>query len=92
MSDIWTKSKWTMEQLDRQTVEFQFPVRHGALHGFGEFLVRQNPDGLLAIDILVDMQGKAGTWNQTRYHVPQSGVDRIEDHPDLSRAHFRLFE
>jgi hypothetical protein len=34
MDDIWTTSKLTMEQFDRQAVEFQIPARRGAVHGF----------------------------------------------------------
>ena len=80
-----------MEQLDRQTVKFQIPARRGAIHGIGEFLVRRSPGGFLAIDILFDTLVATETWEQCRVHVPQTGVDCIEVHPDQSVAHFRLF-
>ena len=91
MEGIWTKSKWTLEQLDGHKVEFQFPTRHGTIHDTGEFSVRRNPEGLLAVDILIDVSMGVGKWEQYHLRVPQSGVRRIEKHRDQSIAHFRLF-
>ena len=91
LKTIWTKSKWTYQDLEGKTVEFKIPARGGIVHGLGKFLVRQNPDGLLAIDAATDIQGKH--WAErifTRYQIPQLGVDRIERHPDQSVAEFLL--
>lgn len=91
MDTIWTKSKWRLEDLDHKTVEYRIPIRAGIAHGVGEFWVNRNSNGMLAIDLVTDEQ----TWNgaarvQTRYHLPQIGVDRIERHPDSSIASFNL--
>lgn len=91
MEIVWTKSKWKKDELDHKTVEFRIPTQKGVVHGIGEFWVRQNPDGHLAIDTVTDIQGR--TWAeriQTRYFLPQEAVDHIESHPDQSIAAFRL--
>ena len=91
METIWVKSKWSLEELDRKTVEFRMPIRNGTIQGIGEFWVRPNPQGMVAIDIVTDENGR--NWAervQTRYHLPQVAVERIERHPDSSVAPFRL--
>jgi hypothetical protein len=91
MNIIWTKSKWKKDDLDHKTVEFRIPTDRGIDHGIGELWVRQNPAGLLVIEVVTDVQGKDWAERiQTRYFLPQSGVDRIERHPDQSVAVFRL--
>ncbi|MFZ0826694.1 MAG: hypothetical protein WAO02_04650 [Verrucomicrobiia bacterium] len=88
---IWTKSNWMYDELENQTVEFKIPARGGIVHGLGKFLVRKNPDGLLAIDATTDTQGRDPTERVfTRYHLPQIAVDRIERHPNQSVAMFQL--
>ena len=91
MEDIWTKSKWTREQLNGRKVEFQFPTCYGTIHDIGKFSVHRNPEGLLAVDIVVDVMMGIGKWEPYRIHVPQSGVRRIEKHRDQLIARFRLF-
>lgn len=92
MSNIWTKSKWTKDQLDHQRVEFRIRTERGIEQGVGEFVVRQNPEGLLAIEIVADMPGRDWAERvQTRYCPKQDGVLRIQRHPDKSVAAFRLF-
>ena len=91
MDTIWTKSKWSYDDLNDKTVEFRIPARGGMVHGLGRFLVRRNPDGLLAGDATTDIEGR--DWAErifTRYHLPQVAVDRIERHPDQSVAAFLL--
>jgi hypothetical protein len=91
METSWTKSKWSQDDLSGKTVEFYIPARGGNVHGLGKFLVRQNPEGLLAIDATTDIQGRE--WAEriiTRYHLPQIAVDRIERHPDQKVAEFLL--
>mgnify|MGYP001600516842 CR=1 FL=1 len=88
---IWTKSKWTLAELERKTVEFRIRREAGTASGLGEFLVNQNPDGLLAIDIATDEPGRNfGERIQTRFPLPQSDVDRIRRHPTPTVAEFQL--
>jgi hypothetical protein len=89
-TEIWVKSKWSMEELDRKSVEYSIPRESKPLHGIGEFLVKRNPEGLLAVDICTFGQQTPAEINEKRYHLPQPAVDRIEKHPDQSIAHFRL--
>lgn len=91
MDAIWTKSKWRKDDLDHKTVEFRIPTQRGIEHGIGEFLVRQNPAGLLAIEVVSDVRGTDWLERiQTRYYIPQVGVDRIERHSDRQVAEFQL--
>jgi hypothetical protein len=71
VADIWTKSKWTLEQLDGQKVEFQFPTHRGTIHDTGKFLVRRNPEGLLAVDILIDVAMGIGKWSSIASMCPE---------------------
>lgn len=91
MEPIWTLSKWSMEQLDHKTVEFYLPSERGIVRSVGEFCVSQNPQGLLAIDVVVDLPKSPVERTQTRFHIPQVGVDAIEKHVDPAVAEFRLF-
>jgi hypothetical protein len=91
METIWTKSKWNKDDLDNKTVEFRIPTQRGIEHGIGAFWVRQNPAGLLAIEVVTDVQGKDWLERiQTRFYLPQIGVDRIKRHPVQKVADFRL--
>lgn len=93
MDSIWTKSNWTKEQLDRKAVEFRVQTERGIEHGIGELWVRQNPDGLLAIEVVTDVPGRDWAERiQTKYFPTQAGVLRIERHPDQTVAAFRLFD
>jgi hypothetical protein len=93
METIWSKSKWTKEQLDHQKVEFRIRTKRGIEHGVGEFWVRRNPEGLLAVEIVVEGQGSSWAERiQTRYYPHQAGIDGIERHPDQGIAAFRLFD
>jgi hypothetical protein len=93
METTWIKSNWTKEQLDHQTVEFRLHTDRGVEHGVGEFWVRQNPQGLLAIEVVTDQQGRDWAERvQTRYYPKQEGVFHIESHPNQSVAAFRLFD
>lgn len=87
---IWTKSKWTLDQLDRKSVEFKIPTERGIISGTGEFWVRRNPEKLLAIEVSVTLAKSWAERIQYRFQIPQAGVDRIEAHPDQSTANFRL--
>jgi hypothetical protein len=91
MKPIWTKSHWKKEELDGKLVAFRFPVKGGWVEGIGEFLISRNPKGLLFVQIVVTRQGR--NWAeriQTLYQIPQTGVDRIVQHPNQEIAAFRL--
>jgi hypothetical protein len=89
--DTWTKSKWSYEQLEHKTVEFKIPGERCWIHGVGEFLIRRNPQGLLAIEISVDLPETAFSRVDRRFQIAQVGVDAIEWHDDQAGAQFRLF-
>ena len=79
----WTKSKWSYDDLNGKSVEFRIPFETGIVHEVGKFLVRQNPDGLLAIDISTDKPGNFwGVRVFTRYPLTQFAANRIERHPN----------
>jgi len=91
METLWISSKWTKDDLHGKSVEFRIPLRGGTVHGVGEFWVRRNPRGLLAIDVVTDEPGRNWAQRMLRsYKVPQAGADRIKRHPDSTVANFRL--
>src|SRR6266478_654966 len=45
----WVTSKWTREQLEGKTVQFKLTHPKFRVEGVGEFMVRCNPAGELAI-------------------------------------------
>jgi hypothetical protein len=89
-SPIWTKSKWSHDDLDQKTVEFEIPFKARIVRGIGEFWVMPKDD-LLSIEIVTDQQGR--NWAeriQSHFSLSQAAVDRIERHPDPNVAEFRL--
>jgi hypothetical protein len=93
MDIVWLKSNWTKQDLDHKRVEFRVHTTRGLEHGIGEFWVRQNPQGLQAIEVVVETQGRDWAERvQTRYYPKQDGAFCIERHPDQSVADFRLFD
>ena len=88
---IWTRSKWSKDELEFKTVEFRIPIKGGFAHGIGQFYVSPNPEGLLRIELVTDEQGRHWAERiQTRFQLPQPAVDRIEKHPDPKIAEFRI--
>lgn len=84
-----TRTDWKRGELDRKMVEFEIPVKTGTAKGIGQFWVQENPDGLLFIDIVTDMQGRSWAERiQTRFHMPQEAVGRIVRHPKPEIADF----
>ena len=91
MNAVWIKSKWTKADLDHKSVEFRFPIDPGIATGVGEFWVRENPEGLLSIEIVTDTQGKDWTKRiQNRFQIPQAGGDAIATHENPAVAQFLL--
>ena len=87
----WVRSQWSREDLDGKTVEFRLPIQNGFAQGIGQFVVRKNPDGMLAVDVETDEQGRHWAERiQIRYHLQQTAVERISRHQDKSRAEFSL--
>jgi len=87
---VWVKTKWTMEELDEKTVEFRLVFPHWRDEGTGQFLVRKNPDGELAIDVCVIASATPYKMVEIRYHLLQPAADKIEKHPNPKAAQFRL--
>ncbi|MSU20693.1 MAG: hypothetical protein EXS30_04790 [Pedosphaera sp.] len=89
---IWIRSKWKLEDIHSESVEFKLPVQDGEAHGVGQFVASRNPEGLLSIDIRTILRGdnpnERGTFN---FHVSQWAADRIERHPNSAVAKFRCF-
>lgn len=87
---VWVKSKWTMEDLDDKTVEFRLRMPGRKDEGLGKFLVRRNPKGYLAIEICAIASATENEVVEIRYYLLQQTADRIEAHPNLGVAKFRL--
>ena len=85
MPPWWVKSKWKREDLDGKTVEFSLTDKGGKREGMGKFLVRENLSGKIAIYILTRLN-----IAEIRYVLYQGAASKIERHPDLAVAEFRL--
>jgi hypothetical protein len=91
MKTIWTTSKWTKAQLDKELVEFMLSSSDGVWSGVGRFSVRDNNHGQIAVQILVGKRnGNTTVTEWVHYTLHQLSVDRIEKHPRQSTAAFRL--
>jgi uncharacterized protein (DUF1778 family) len=87
---IWVKSKWSMEELDNQNVEFRLTAPRLQVTGLGKFLVRRNPRGELAINICAITEATRHQITEARYYIGQAAADKIERHPNANVAAFRL--
>lgn len=90
MNRIWTYSKWTKTQLDGKLVEFRLRSNQDLLQGFGQFLVYQNRDGLLSIDVVYDVQKSRDEKISRHLPLSQADVDEIQLHDVPALAQFRL--
>jgi hypothetical protein len=83
---IWVSSKWSYDELNEKSVYFDISEPFDPVaDGIGDFAIRESPDGLLAITILV--------FDPTKIHrfpLCQPLADRIEIHPDQNVSRFRL--
>jgi hypothetical protein len=91
MNRVWTKSKWTKAQLDRQRVKFRLRLNQELLQGFGQFSVLQNHEGLLSIDIVYDFQKSRDEMISRHLCLSQADVDEIQLHDDTDVSRFCLF-
>ena len=90
---IWVKSKWKVEELDKQRIEFRLRLPTGDIvSGFGEIWARSRSrvDDLLHIEIVVEQP--EGRWkrHQTLFPLSQTSADYIALQPDQSIARFQL--
>ncbi len=87
---VWVKSKWQVQELDGQLVEFDLNSPQRRLSGVGKLAVRENRDGEMAIDIFIDEPQRDGSITCTRIWLAQNAVDKIELNPNPKPAKFRL--
>ena len=73
------------------SVEFKLPVQGGEAVGLGQFVVSENTEGLLNINIRTLLRGQNLTDQSAMhdFHLNQWAADRIERHPDRATADFR---
>jgi hypothetical protein len=88
MKIFWVKSrKWKYEALNEKLVEFRITYGDGIAEGIGRFVMRGNGVERLAADIVVPHPQDS---YDNYYHLPNSLVEKIEVHPDETKAQFRL--
>ena len=89
---VWTRSTWAPADLDGQTVEFRLPLKNGNdVAGLGVFMVLEDPQDWLCVQIRVDLQGRHWAERIVQdFVLPQAAVDRIAEHSDQSVARFQL--
>lgn len=90
---FWVKSKWTVEQLDGQTIEFQLRFPNGdTASGTEEIHVRARPhlDDRLRIVIVITEQVHLWMKRQIVFELAQKAADCIVLHPDQNVARFQL--
>lgn len=87
---IWVQSKWKLEDLQAESVEFKLPVQDGEVTGVGQFVVADNPEGQLSINIRTNLKGE-GTRNDGMhdFHLNQWAADRIERNSNKASAAFK---
>lgn len=91
MSDkIWITSKWKLEELQAESVEFKLPVQDGEVTGVGQFVVTDNSEGQLSINIRTNLKGEGTRKDGMHdFHLNQWAADRIERHSDRTTATFK---
>ena len=85
----FTKSKWTHNDLDGESVEFRWTYNGQIAEGIGKFLVRDNGEGL-AIEILILCRKDESTYTQHRLALQQQNVDKIEINSESQQAKYRM--
>ena len=85
----WVKSKWKIGELEGKRVEFRIAAAEGgSFVGVGKFLVSENPEGLLRIEVVCDIATGPYSWAQHRLPLNQYVANKIAPHPDQKAAHF----
>ena len=86
MKIIWLKSrKWKQDDLDGKLVEFRIVYANAFAEGIGKFLTRGSGIERLAADIVVPHSERG---HDNHYHIPDSLFEKIEIHPDRTKADF----
>ncbi len=89
MKTFWLKSrKWKRDDLDGKLVEFRITYADAIADGIGRFIMRGNGVDMLAADIVVCDPRE---YFDTYYHLPDSLFEKIDFHPDRSKADFRVY-
>lgn len=87
---IWVKSRWKWEELNDQTIDYYLTESFGVLHGIGRLKARPNPNGLITVDIVACSNPTAKTAHAVRVWLGEAAVNKIELHPDQTKAKFLL--
>ena len=92
---IWIKSKWTVDELNNQLIEFRLPIDRGGgiVYGTGKLQAwsRSRIDDSLTVRIeTIQPTGRGPELLQIWFQLGQKCVDRIESHPDQTVARFQL--
>jgi hypothetical protein len=92
---IWVKSKWKVDELNKQLIDFRLPIDGGGgvVYGKGELQAwpRTLVDDLVTVRIeILQPTGRGLEMLQTWFQLGQMCVDRIEPHPDQTVARFQL--
>ena len=88
MKIFWLKSrKWKHADLDGKLVEFRITYADAVAEGIGSFIMRGNGVERLAADILVP---HSRDYFDSYSHLPDSLFEKIEVHPDKTKADFRV--
>ena len=86
----WVSSKWTIDDLEGKKVQFRLTAPKFRVEGVGEFLVRKNPRGELAIEICAIKSATPCEVVESRFWICQEIADKIERNPEPKVATFRL--
>ncbi len=86
----WVKCKWTIDDLEGKGVQFRLTAPRFRVEGVGEFLVRKNPAGELAIQICSIKLATPYEVVETRFWIGQAAADKIESNPEPKGPPFRL--
>jgi len=86
----WVRSKWTYEDLNGKKVQFKLNSPRFQAKGVGEFLVRRNPRGELAIEICAIVSATPYEVTEHRYWLGQEIANKIEINSTPNVAPFRL--
>jgi hypothetical protein len=90
-NDIWLKSRWTVEQLDRKSIEVSIPYHQARFEGRGELLAKENPEGLLAVVLRLVVQETMADKRPIDIPLGQAELEHIQPHPQQPNVAFRLF-
>lgn len=91
MSDkIWVQTKWKLEDLHTESVQFKLPVQDGEVTGYGQFVVTADSQGMLSIDIRTRLTGEPDRKDGMHdFHLNQWAADQIERNPAGNEVNFR---